>query len=179
MSLERYLLNIPFDKKAGPVLPGQLGQILKVSNCQRAAQELYYRLFGLALPPESVLSDQTYLNGSSWQSIESECDPSFEILKPGALICAERLRDRQGRIILKDRSSFLDETFWAKSLHVAVYLSTLQVSPNLKEIFPKLNGWPQDSAIIYHASGVSLKTVLWRVDQFKWYYQPVGIRNLP
>lgn len=178
MSLERYLLDIPFDRNAGPVNPGHLGSSLDVTNCQRAVQEFYFRIYNIRLDEQQILSTSILNNGNYVISADDNPKVFFSKLSVGDLVYAERLRDKNARFIYRDRISFFDLQAWAKSLHLAVYLGKLEDHHELKEHFPQLRYWDEDKGIIYHANGVSRVSCLWTPEKFKWYYLPISAKRV-
>lgn len=176
MSLERYLLDIPFDRNAGPVNPKHLGSILEVTNCQRAIQEFYFRSFNIGLEPELVLSTSLLRDGQFVVELDQEVEKFFTKLQLGDLVYAERLRDKDSCFVLRDRPSFFDKHSWAKSLHLGVYLG--YPDNKLRKIFPCLKHWDEDKGIIYHANGILKKSSLWTPGKFKWYYLPIAAKRI-
>lgn len=178
MSLERYLLDIPFDRNAGPVNPEHLGSKLEVTNCQRAIQEFYFRIANIRLDEQQVLSSSILNHGNYVIELGETPTFFFHELSFGDLIYSERLRDKDKKFIYRDRISFFDLQAWAKSLHLAVYLGKLKDNQQPSKHFQSLSHWGEDKGIIYHANGVSRVSCLWTPQKFKWHYLPIAAKRI-
>ena len=167
MRTPEILLDIPYNKKAGPVRLATYGhvtqteafalagQYLTEANCQKANQLYELIVFQRAVPPELSLSLETFCNlrrgfvVSDNTSGKSTPDKFFYPLEPGDVILAERIKTSSGERRAIDRS---DKHSWACDLHIARFAGEGE---------------------IFHGTRFNNKTSVWTSDAFANFYNPV------
>lgn len=147
-----------YDIDRGPLdTSTELAATISRGNCRLAIQVYFYRMHNLWLRPDQVLCPALYRSTGCF--VEDDISKSSQ----GDIILAERIRNKEGRIIDRSRSSYATEDEWIISLHSAVL------------IVPESE---KREAHIWHATAIAGGTCEWSRSVFERYYRIVAIKRL-
>jgi len=150
------LHHFKYKYNEGPLLMEELHRaIFTTGNCRRAIQDYLYCKFGLYLEPEKILLPEGYLKTGTFITRDEIID--FSLYKPGDIIYAEKIRDKNNKVINKGKSFFKTGNEWIVSLHSAIFV---------------------DDNLIYHATAITEQTCYWSVGKFKNYYKIVAVKRV-
>jgi len=140
----------------GPLLLEELSKAaFTTGNCRRAVQDYLYSVHAYFLKPEQVLLPEGYLHVGIFITKNGEYDRS--LYKPGDIIYAERIMDKNNKSVDKKRTFFETENDWIINLHSAIIA---------------------DQSLIYHTTAITGETCVWSFEKFSKYYKVIAIKRI-
>lgn len=173
MTIETRLIGKQYDINSDP-LPNPETEH-GTTNCRRTAQLFYYLVYNALIPPEEILSAESYGDTRSvvWQNNDfSDITPETfpDVVVFGDLLHTEK---RNGKIP-KGRGS----NKWKKRLHLAVCIGKAG-SEQAQKHFPSLANYDPSTVIILHASLTVGQSALSPLSEFLEAYNPVRATRIP
>lgn len=101
ISKKLHSFNYKYNKGSGPLSLSKLKGKIKTGNCRLAVQDYFYIVHNLYLKPEEILLPAAFRKVGRFVKITD--------LKPGDLIYAERLRNKEGKTIYKAKDTYNNE----------------------------------------------------------------------
>ncbi|MFN3188161.1 MAG: hypothetical protein ACK42D_01270 [Candidatus Paceibacteria bacterium] len=108
--------------------------------------------------------DQIYLPGgykNLGEFVFEESPINWGELRPGDIIYAERLRNKDNKIVDQSLSKYSDKSEWVYHFHSAIYVDTENNEP-----------------MIWHATSVENGPALWQREKFLHYYKPISVKRV-
>lgn len=148
---------------AGPVLTEkELNSDFTEGNCRFALQLYFYRIHG-----KFFERDEIYLPGGYkvlGEFVFKETDIDVNQLKPGDVLYAENIRNKQGQKVDKSLERYRNKDEWLYYLHSLIYLGKLDDD--------------SDTNYVWHATHIAGGPVVWDWDKFLHYYKPISAKRV-
>ena len=130
----------------------------KSGNCRRAVQYFLYRKKRIFLKPEQVLCPEAFYNTGTFIMDNNNKFNSI-LLKEGDIIYAEKIRNKEKKVVNKNKITFSNYDEYIVSLHTALYTN-------------------KKGKEIWHASLIEGKSSYWSLNKFLYYYKPVVVKRI-
>lgn len=131
-------------------------------NCRMALQLYFYKIHGHFFTPEQMLFPFVYKKLGTFIFKEESID--IDELKPGDIIFAENIRNKEGELIEKGPDKFTHRDEWRLRLHTLIYIGKLSHE--------------EEGHHIWHATYITGKPVIWTWDHLLTYYKPVTAKRV-
>ncbi|MFA6094581.1 MAG: hypothetical protein WC757_01710 [Candidatus Paceibacterota bacterium] len=129
-----------------------------VGNCRRAVQLYLFEKKNVFLKPEEVLCPESYNRTGAF--VVSGADKfSFELLVDGDIIYAEKIRNKDGKMVDKSICTFPSFEEYLIHLHTAVYTG-------------------EKDKEIWHGTFIEGSSCLWSLEKFLHFYRPVAAKRV-
>lgn len=129
-----------------------------VGNCRRVVQYYTFIKRKNFLKPEEVLCPEAYNNTGIFIINEGE---EFFVSKliDGDIIYAEKIRDKEGKLVDKSSKIFSNKNDYVISLHTAIFTG-------------------EKNKEIWHATAIEGVSCFWPLEKFLNYYHPVAVKRI-
>lgn len=129
-----------------------------IGNCRRAVQYYIFNRKNIFLNPEDVLCPKAYNETGSFIT-GKEGSFSFDLLKNGDIIYAEKIRNNKEELIDKSLKTFYTKDDYIISLHTALFTGEKE-----KEI--------------WHATAIEGSSCFWSLEKFLHFYKPIAAKRV-
>ncbi|MFA6094633.1 MAG: hypothetical protein WC757_01980 [Candidatus Paceibacterota bacterium] len=129
-----------------------------IGNCRRAVQLYLFEKKKIFLKPEEVLCPESYEKTGIFVT-GKDFDFSFNSLIDGDVIYAERIRNKEGRMIDKSPQTFSTNNEYLISLHTALFTG-------------------EKGKEIWQATFVEGSSCFWSLEKFLYYYRPICAKRI-
>ena len=130
----------------------------KEGNCRRAVQYFLFKEKNIFLKPEQVLCPDAYHQTGEFVMRAGE-SLKTETLLPGDIIYAEKIRDKEDKVVDKSPKTFPTEDDYIISLHTALFTG-------------------EKDKEIWHATAIEGRSCLWSLDKFLHFYKILSIKRI-
>ena len=162
-----------FDK--GPVSKSEIKKPINEGNCRFALQDFFFILHKKYFKERELLNPAGYLNTGSF--LKRECaDDFFDNLPTGAVIYAEKIRNRKNELVDNTPKKFKNEEDYFIALHSAIYIKNIN-ERILSKLPDEISVSKSSAPAIWHATAVEGATCLWDINKFLHHYKPVAAKQ--
>src|SRR3989344_3789963 len=158
-----------FDK--GPVSKSKISEPTNEGNCRFALQDFFFVLHKRYFEECELLNPAGYLHTGSFLKKEYAND-FFDNLPTGAVIYAEKTRNRKNELVDNTAKKFESEDDYIIALHSAIYIKNID-ERILSKLPSEISAGKSSAPAIWHATAVEGATCLWDIDKFLHYYKPI------
>lgn len=129
-----------------------------IGNCRRVVQYYTFLKKKIFLKPEEVLCPEAYNNVGVFIINEDE-EFSVPKLTDGDIIYAEKICNKEGKLIDKSLRIFSSKDDYIISLHTAIFTG-------------------EKNKEIWHATAIEGSSCYWPLEKFLNYYHPVAVKRI-
>ena len=129
-----------------------------IGNCRRAVQYYIFLKKKIFLKPEKVLCPEAYNDTGTFILNQGEKFSTFK-LTDGDIIYAEKIRNKERKLVGKSLKTFLNKNDYIISLHTAIFIG-------------------EKNKEIWHATAIEGSSCFWSLEKFLNYYHPVVVKRI-
>ncbi len=130
----------------------------EIGNCRRAVQYYIYKKRKIFLKQEQVLCPNAYYNTGSFIMDQGQ-DFLPASLFDSDIIYAEKIRNKEGKIIKKNLETFSINDDYVISLHTALFTG-------------------EEGKEIWHATSIHGSSCYWSLEKFLYFYKPIAVKRV-
>ena len=145
-----------FDK--GPVSKSKIKKIANLGNCRFALQDFFFVLHKKYFTERELLNPVGYLHTGSFLK-KGYVDDFFDNLPTGAVIYAEKIRNRKNEPVDNTTQKFKNEDDYIIALHSAIYIKNID-ERILSKLPSEISASKSGASAIWHATAVHGTTLL-------------------
>lgn len=152
--------QFPYKYLAGPVLTeAELAGPFEEGNCRFALQLYFYRIHNKFFERDDIYLPGGYKVWGEFVFKEESIDPN--VLKPGDVLYAENIRNKEDKDVDKSLERYKDKDEWLYYLHSLIYVGMVEGVP-----------------YVWHATHIAGGPVVWPWEKFLHYYKPVSAKRI-
>lgn len=170
------LSSFRYNFQKGPVTEREIERPITEGNCRLAIQEYFTVFDGSFFSKNDLLNPHGYLHTGKFIKKGNGSHSFFDNLPTGAVIYAERIRNKDGETTDRSTDAFGTSEDYIISLHSAIFLKNLT-----RDIIAKLPSELElaisDTPAIWHATSIEGHSTIWTLEKFLTYYKPVAAKR--
>lgn len=144
----------------GPVLTEEeLNIPFEEGNCRFALQLYFYRVHNKFFERDKIYLPGGYKVWGDFIIKEEDINPS--VLKPGDVIYAQNILNKEEKEVDKSLERYKDKDEWLYYLHSLIFIGTVDGVP-----------------YVWHATHIAGGPVVWTWEKFLHYYKPVSAKRI-